>query len=660
MIFLGIHNGHGGSVSVVKDGTVINCIERERLIRRKHAIGVTLAEITAALDDAGVGIDDIDFCAVTSTQRLEHIFHEPDRFSFAINLEAPHAEHCPAARGLDEAAIEARSHSVLSDVLKEGRFHPYIDRTSPDLMNALGRGDCVRAIEDFWVSDAWTEPRGIAALDQVPLDDALSEEARLGATLPVDVTLDGRTIPGFLMSHHYAHAAYAFYGSDFDRAAILSHDGSTPNGPYWGGMYYYGEGNKLYSVAPHFLSQGHLYERIAFLLNLGYDTGAGKLMGLAPWGKPVFYDETFVGNFHDGPNAPLNPDAVAANTEIPHWINDEAHALLYRWLNHCLTKARELDYDLSPLGDTDKLLEPINADLAASTQKLFEETLIAVAAAQSRIQEKLGRPTENLCLTGGTALNCPANTRIHNETPFANVFVPPAVGDDGLSIGSALAVCHNICDRPRNDQGNDNTTGVYLGVARQTSAEELARLSPDITVETVDDPAREAARYLSEDKIVAWYEGRSEVGPRALGHRSLLAHPGPKANWERVNHLKKRELWRPFAPSVLAEHCDDYFEGAPVPSPYMLFTAQVTKPDALGAITHVDGSARTQTVSPANGTYYRLISSFFEMTGLPVVLNTSLNGPGEPIVETPADAVRFLTGTAVDVLFVDGYKITRN
>jgi carbamoyltransferase len=165
-------------------------------------------------------------------------------------------------------------------------------------------------------------------------------------SLPVMVVIDGKKISGFLLSHQFAHAAYAYYSSGFDDAAVFTHDGSEPGTAYWGGMYFYGEGNALYLVAPHYLSIGHLYERIAFLLNLGYDSGPGKLMGLAPWGEPSFFDQAYVGNWFDGAKAPVVDLDANVKAAIPAWISDERHPLLFKWLCHCLSVAKKNGYRL--------------------------------------------------------------------------------------------------------------------------------------------------------------------------------------------------------------------------------------------------------------------------------------------------------------------------
>jgi carbamoyltransferase len=226
-----------------------------------------------------------------------------------------------------------------------------------------------------------------------------------------------------------------------------------------------------------------------------------------------------------------------------------------------------------------------------------------------------------------------------------------------------LYLYHNILDHPLApaDEGTSFVGSYpYLGGAFEGAAVEAAlnAVSDLVDVARPDDWAMAAAEDIAEDRIVAWFEGRSEIGPRALGHRSLLANPGKKGNWERVNEIKAREKWRPFAPAVLEEEATQWFQGAPAHSPYMLYTAQVTTPD-LPAITHVDGSSRLQTVSSEVGDFHKMLQHLKTLTGYGVVLNTSFNGPGEPIVERPEEALHFLLSTDLDALYMDGCRITR-
>ena len=227
-------------------------------------------------------------------------------------------------------------------------------------------------------------------------------------------------------------------------------------------------------------------------------------------------------------------------------------------------------------------------------------------------------------MSGGTALNCPSNSDIAASPDFDDVFVEPACDDGGLAVGAALALTHSILDRPPSAWRAANRSP-YLGptYGEEDVARALERHRGTVLGVRYADAARAAAEDLAANRLVAWYEGRSEIGPRALGHRSLLADPRHAENWARVNIAKEREMWRPFAPAVLARYADEWFTGAPPASPYMLFNAKLKSAD-VPAVTHVDGTARIQTVDESCGEFYRVLSEFYDLTGVPIVLNTSL------------------------------------
>jgi carbamoyltransferase len=333
-----------------------------------------------------------------------------------------------------------------------------------------------------------------------------------------------------------------------------------------------------------------------------------------------------------------------------------AHA----WLAHCRETASQKGYDLTALGVKERMTDSVNADFAASTQKLFEETMLTAVETLGRMAGASGLKTDNLCLSGGTALNCPSNSRIAREGPFRRVFVEPACDDSGLALGAALAAFHNVLDQEPPAAKRRATASAYLGAPLGDTgiAAALAELDPTLTMQAISDAPERAARELAANKVIGWFEGRSEIGPRALGHRSILADPRDGANWARVNRIKGREAWRPFAPAVLESEAAEWFVGAPLPSPYMLFTATV-RSSAVPAITHKDGSARIQTVDESCGEFFHLLRAFYVLTKVPLVLNTSFNGPGEPIVETPGDALRFFAASELDALYLDGYRVAR-
>lgn len=316
---------------------------------------------------------------------------------------------------------------------------------------------------------------------------------------------------------------------------------------------------------------------------------------------------------------------------------------------------------MAAFGDRAQVLAPINADLAASAHMTFEENVMAVVRDFIAAAGDGGIAVDGLCLAGGCALSCPTNSRLWQQENLP-VFVGPSCDDTGLAVGASLWLYHNVFGKPLLTRDRDEPTSPYLGanIPPGDIAHALAALRDGILIEDLGGGApRAAAADLAADRVIGWFEGRSEIGPRALGHRSLLADPRKTGNWERVNKIKGREGWRPFAPAVLKEHAAAHFSDLPLPSPYMLFTGKVRDPAALPAITHVDGTARVQTVSAETGGYHALLTAFNEMTSCPVVMNTSLNGPREPIVETPDEALRFLLTSACDVLYMGGHRVTR-
>jgi carbamoyltransferase len=450
-------------------------------------------------------------------------------------------------------------------------------------------------------------------------------------------------IPAYYVNHHVAHAASCFYRSPFEESAILTHDGFGNGVGYHSGLILYGRGHELVVLSPHHLAIGSLYDSISLMLRLysgGLD-GAGKLMGLAPYGKPRFFQRDMVGNWFDAERRfKMNQIAL--------------------WHRHCNAKALELGYDLSSLGNRDRMTDPINADLAASTQMLFEECYLQAVRATKGLLQNSGIESDNLCLSGGTALNCPSNSRVFQDGAFGNMFIEPSCGDEGLAVGGALYIHHHLYRNPVLRDADRLSMSPYLGIDISEAEVEraLRAYAPRIRFEKRSDAPEQAAKDVMENKVIGWFEGRSESGPRALGHRSIVANPMHRENWERVNRIKQREVWRPFAPSVLEEESPNWFKGLPHPSPYMLFTGQVIS-SSLPAITHVDGSSRIQTVDSSAGDYYRMIKAFHRLSGVPVVLNTSLNGPGEPIVETPEHALAFYLNSELDALYMNGFKITR-
>ena len=419
--------------------------------------------------------------------------------------------------------------------------------------------------------------------------------------------------------HHVAHAASTGLVAPFGDCAVLVADGRGEATSMLAGEY---RDQKLDIIAaqalPH--SLGLLYEDLTAHLGFERSSDEYKVMAMASYGTPR--------------HLPLLRRLVYATgdggfrTDGVDWS--------------ALAPAR-------PPGATD--LDERHADLAASVQVVLEEVLLELC---SWLHEQT--QAENLALAGGVALNCVANTRLLAEGPFENIWVQPASGDSGTALGAALAVSAELGDRiaPMHDAA--------LGRGWSDDEIEQALRTARVPYERLDDVAGAAAEVIAGNGVVAWFQGRAEYGPRALGHRSLLAHPGQADNVERLNDIKGREQFRPVAPMVLLDRAGEIFGRGPLPSPYMLFVHDVAPRwrERLRAVTHVDHTARVQTVDPATDPLTgRLLASFGELTGTPVVVNTSLNTAGRPMVDSPRDALELFGSAPVDALAIGPFLVRR-
>jgi carbamoyltransferase len=453
-----------------------------------------------------------------------------------------------------------------------------------------------------------------------------------------------RTILGYegeivYVDHHASHAASAYYFSGFDDAALLTVDGV---GEWATTTYGTGKGDhiELFEEVhfPH--SIGLLYSTMTSYLGFRVNNGEYKVMGLAPYGKAIYADQVReLIELHENGQFKLNMkyfDFIKGN----RMYTDALPELFGR-----APRERESE------------MEQFHMDVAKSLQVVLEDTLIEKA---NYLYEKTG--AENLCMAGGVALNCVANGKILKNTPFKKLFVQPSSNDAGGALGAAaLAYVQKTGKRPHNER----MPHAYLGPAY--SVEDIAKTLGATNINYTNligdkkNLMKEVATRLSEGKVVGWYQGRMEFGPRALGSRSIIADPRNPEMKDRINAMvKKREGFRPFAPAALHEKATEHFD-IDHESPFMLETCQVKSELFLPAITHVDGSARLQTVTEeANGRFYELIKAFDEITDCPILLNTSFNVRGEPIVCTPEDAIRCFVNTDIDCLVLEDFIIDRS
>ena len=516
---------------------------------------------------------------------------------------------------------------------------------------------------ETYISYAPAGFRSFAMAMPIWLKEKLFLKETLRKELASLATLNKKELPNlYFAGHHQSHAASAFYPSPFDRAAVLCLDGV---GEWATTSAWSGNGNKLQPLweldFPH--SLGLLYSAFTYFTGFRVNSGEYKLMGLAPYGEPI-YIQRILDNLID-------------------LKDDGTFKLNMKFLNYCvgltMTNSRFSKMFDGPPRKAESEITQREMDIAASIQKVTEEVVLRLAATLHR-----DTGAENLCLAGGVALNCVANGRVLREGPFTNLWIQPAAGDAGGALGAAQVAWYEYSDRPRSPGPTDQMRGSFLGP--QFSSDDIRAALDAAYAKYLEVPEDElmpiVAKYLANENVIGWFQGRMEFGPRALGSRSILGDPRSKKMQTTMNlKIKYRESFRPFAPSVLAERVSDYFVQGTA-SPYMLIVAPVQEEirletteeqerlfgvdklnvarSSLPAITHVDYSARVQTVhADTNPRYHKLLKAFESLTGCGVLINTSFNVRGEPIVRSPQDAYRCFMRTEMDFLVIGDFILDK-
>ncbi len=467
----------------------------------------------------------------------------------------------------------------------------------------------------------------------------------------------------FFSDHHLSHAASAFFPSPFNEAVVLTADGV---GEWATTTVAVGKDNNLEIKKeihfPH--SLGLLYSAFTYYTGFKVNSGEYKLMGLAPYGNPVYENK------------------IKKLIDIK---DDGTFRLDQKYFNYAtgLTMTNDRFNNLfgqKPRDPQNEKITKFHMDIAASIQKVTEEIMIKLAQAVRKEYN-----IKNLCLAGGVALNCVANGKILKEKIFDNIWIQPAAGDAGGSLGAALALWYIEQNNKREVNLDDDMEGSYLGTefTQDEIEKELKSIGANFEKVNYEDLINKTSEFLSDEKAVGWFQGRMEFGPRALGGRSILGDPRSDKMQKNLNlKVKYRESFRPFAPSVLREDVSKWFD-VNVDSPYMLLVANIIsdkkiemtdeqkklfgidklniKKSEVPAVTHVDYSARIQTVTrDTNNRYYDLILKFKEKTGCPIIVNTSFNVRGEPIVNTPTDAFNCFMGTELDYLVIGDCILDKN
>ena len=578
---------HDSAATLIKDGEIISSVQEERFSRKKHDARFPKSAIKYCLKSNNIDLDDIDFI----------IYYEKPLLTFERLLET------------------------------------YL-------------GSAPRGVRSF-----------IAAM-QVWLKDKLFLKSNLKnefKSLQKELSpYTKQKIPKLLFSeHHYSHASAAFFPSPFKKSLILCMDGV---GEWSTTSAWIGENNKikpLWEISfPH--SLGLLYSSFTYYCGFKVNSGEYKLMGLAPYGTPIYANK-------------IRDNLIDIKDDGTFKL-DISYFKFHRGFRMTSSKFHKL-FGQKPR-DIEEDLTQFHMDIAASIQVVTEEIVIKIAKA---LHKETG--IKNICLSGGVALNCVANGKLLRKKVFENIWIQPASGDAGSALGAALIGWHDFLKKPRKVNSNDSMKGTYLGCefSNKEIKSYLQKIKAPYKVFEDKKLFEKIAEILNDGKVVGWFNGPMEFGPRALGARSIIGDPRNRQMQSVMNlKIKYRESFRPFAPSILEEDVSNEFE-LDVKSPYMLLVAPIKKNNRLEmdqeqeklfgikklniprsnvpAITHIDYSARVQTVnSKLNPRYYQLIKAFKKKTGCPMVVNTSFNVRGEPIVCTPQDAYRCFMRTEMDVL----------
>jgi carbamoyltransferase len=622
MYVLGINAYHGdAAAALIKDGRIVAAVEEERFNRVKHCAGFPTQAVRYCLEVAGISIEEVAHIGISrdpSAHLHKKVLFAAGRAAKQIGGRRQTAEG--GGQLTTAVTIDANDVSVADD------------NGSGSSNGGNGKGTGIfRQVKDRLANAA-------------KVRDLKDDLARA-----LNVPKNSLRAQFHNIEHHRAHLASSFYVSPFERAALLSIDGF---GDFISTMWARGEGNSIDVLDqvefPH--STGIVYTATTQFIGFPHYGDEGKVMGLAPYGKPRFINEfrdiirtEARGQFR------LNLDYFRHHAEGVDMSWDQGSPVIGRIFSDEFAKT------FGPARAPGSALGEREQDIAASLQQRLEEVGFHVL---NHLYEQT--KLTDLGVSGGVAYNSVMNGKILLNTPFRRVYVQPAAGDSGTALG----VCYEIHNGILKGSRGEVMLGAYTG-PEFTDEEIRAELSKsELEFETLTDESvtKRAAQDIADGLVVGWFQGRMEFGPRALGNRSIVVDPRRADMKEILNErIKKREPFRPFAPSVLEERTADYFEqDHPAPTMLMVYQVREERRAEIPAVTHVDGSGRLQTVSPeVNARYYQLISDFNEITGVPIVLNTSFN-ENEPVVCTPRHAIDCFLKTRMDVLYLGNQVVRRN
>ncbi|WP_163833047.1 carbamoyltransferase C-terminal domain-containing protein [Spartinivicinus ruber] len=654
MVILGLNLGHDASATIIKDGAISGHALRERNSRVRHHLGIDRLTIEATLKQAKITAGDVEAIAIASTQQIPCLVNDPDYLNFKERAFSNQPSSCRLidnpywSDATDKLIVErwnknddppAQAVSFLEQ-LETNRRIPMATHINWEILSILS---------PLYGPPEWLNPY-LLTDTKSQINYFLSENMPQAFSFPLDVELAGKRKPGWYVNHHMAHAASSFYSSPYQSSMIFTHDGGVGVDS---GFVFKGEADKITGIAPHWLECGQFYDYCASRLGLGEIGGAGKLMGLAPYGKGALNSLIQSGTRLDWEQW--------AKVDLQHFSGP----LYEKIFSFMIDAAQQQKLNTNNIGNPQFVLSGAAPEIASAVQHMIERslTLSISQAAEAFCDNQLNEHAQHLCLSGGVALNCPANSNLFNSGNFSSIHIEPHCEDGGLSIGAAQYVQYNIYDAKRKVYPKLTSCYAMMGPCLENNHQDVfADFEGQITWDNYDNWTERAADELAQNNIIAICFSTYETGPRALGHRSILANPQFKNNWSRVNKIKTREEWRPFAPVVLQDDIDNWFSDGPGCSPFMLFTHKACSREVaekIPAVIHVDGTSRVQTVVKEDGPIFEILNKIKEKGIPPVLLNTSFNGPGEPIVNDSRNAINMLLNTEINVLFLDGFMVKK-
>ena len=629
MKIFSINYGHDASVCVFEDGTLIDFVEIERESRLKHHFGINTAFLIQYLDRVGMKFTDVDMVILSGTQQwgLYHDERVSSKFGYFEQLHQPlgilplqHWDHGNYrffdgyAESIFKEHVESQNLVADASPLRTKWGHKFCTNFSgiPHTLSAITRGAI--QLSDSELKNYWSY-----------------------FLAPYNFSLDGVEKPAFYIEHHFAHANYSLFYSD-QLALSVTHDGGVNASAFnSGGIYVLDPSRGVIPLMSHGLTLGNIYDSVARVFNID----AGKLMGLASYGRPNRFinavAETYVNNLYHGTTLPAQ--------SITQMILG-ASSMSYKLREEGLNKF-EFDFPNKELA----------VQAAANAQYLVQKVYVELVSSACEDIKSVLPDLRNVYTTGGFSLNCPTNAELNYSNNVLHFIPLPGVGDTGLAIGGAVAASQYFGVKVSQSHLENRMAAAYppsklKSLGDRNHVQNLLKLE-------IEDLGLFMAENMMAGAIICVHRGRSEVGPRALGNRSILAWAGREEIRDKINALKGREPWRPLAPMVKAEDFSEYFHGEPGDCRFMLTVSKV-KQSSIPAVTHIDNTARVQVIEEDDLLLTSVLTHLRELGGDPVIVNTSFNCAGEPLVESFADACRSFTSMGFDFLVSEGEVFCRN